>query len=252
MTPRSNAVAAVLVACAVLDAFPAAAVDGEILIDQAKVNSGGVTPGDTAGFPATLSRPGRYKLSGNLAVPPNINGINITANDVSIDLNGFTILSATAGSGIGISAPTESNRIRIANGSITGFSYGFLNLGIGDIVEDMRIVGNSTGIRIETGRIRNSTITNNSAHGILCHGCLIEQNIIAGNGSVGIYDDTAGGGLVLGNIIAGNGNYGLISPDPPLPKTGYGNNILIGNNGSALQGLGIAQLHPNVCEPACP
>ena len=42
---------------AVLAAAPAAAVDGEILINQARATSGGITPGDTAGFPVTISRP---------------------------------------------------------------------------------------------------------------------------------------------------------------------------------------------------
>jgi hypothetical protein len=42
------------------------AEEGEILIDQERALQGRITPGDEPGFPITLSRPGRYKLVGNL------------------------------------------------------------------------------------------------------------------------------------------------------------------------------------------
>ena len=47
-------------------AFDALAVDGVTLIDQNKALAGSVTPGDTPGFPVTISQPGSYRLSGNL------------------------------------------------------------------------------------------------------------------------------------------------------------------------------------------
>ena len=62
-----------------------------IAITQAKANAGNVTPGDTPGFPVTLSRPGSYVLTTNLTVPANKDGINITSYDVTLDLNGFRI-----------------------------------------------------------------------------------------------------------------------------------------------------------------
>jgi hypothetical protein len=64
---------------------------GVITIDQAKAEAGGVTPGDAPGFPVTLSQPGSYRLMGALAVPANTDGIVITAKNVTIDLNGFTV-----------------------------------------------------------------------------------------------------------------------------------------------------------------
>src|SRR5262245_22568311 len=39
--------------------------------------------------PVTISQPGSYRLSSNLNVPSNTNGIEISSNDVTIDLNGF-------------------------------------------------------------------------------------------------------------------------------------------------------------------
>jgi hypothetical protein len=240
---------------AVLLSTPAAAVDGEILINQAGANAGSITPGDTAGFPVTISRPGRYKLSGNLTAPDSVNAIEITANDVTLDLNGFTIRNAVPGSSArAIFADTGFNRTRIVNGTITGFgNYGILTLGFGAVIEDMRIVGNANGMQLgNEARVRNSTIANNSSNGLRCYQCLIEGNVITGNGNAGTFDSNGGGGAVLGNVIVGNASYGLVAPDPPLPKTGYGNNILVGNNSGGLQVLGVTQTHPNVCEPACP
>jgi len=50
-------------------AVPAYAVDGVVLINQSVALSGNVTPGDTPGFPVTISAPGSYRLSSNLIVP---------------------------------------------------------------------------------------------------------------------------------------------------------------------------------------
>ena len=61
-------------------------------IDQNKAMAGNVTPGDTAGFPVTISQPGHYKLTSNLYVPAATQGIVITADNVTLDLNGFGII----------------------------------------------------------------------------------------------------------------------------------------------------------------
>ena len=79
-----------------LFAMPAAAVDGEILINQAKVIAGGITPGDprasrrrSAGRPLQAHRQshragGQERHRGH-------------ADDVTLDLNGFTISSSPPG-----------------------------------------------------------------------------------------------------------------------------------------------------------
>jgi hypothetical protein len=257
MIIRTTALLGATVWCAFFLATPVLAVDGEILINQAAVNAGDITPGDTPGYPATLSRPGRYKLNGNLVAPAATNGIEITAKDVALDLNGFTIRNAVPGSSArAVFALTGADRVRVSNGTITGFgNYGILILGMNGVVEDMRILNNFIGIQLSPGtggRVRNSTIANNTSNGMYCYGCLVQGNIIAGNGNTGLADTNKGGGTIIGNIIVGNTGYGIVAPDPPLPKTGYGNNILTGNNSGGLQALGIAQIHPNLCEPACP
>ena len=50
--------------------------------------AGNVTPGDTPGFPVTISKAGSYRLSGNLTVPnKDTTAILIVADDVTLDLN---------------------------------------------------------------------------------------------------------------------------------------------------------------------
>src|SRR5271166_6095480 len=112
---------------------PARAVDGVSLIDQAHALAGSVTPGDTPGFPVTISLPGTYKLASNLVVPnENTSAIVITSDSVTIDLNGFSILGPTncpsdgtnpttgcthTGSGIGVDSGTAGKlNTRVVNG----------------------------------------------------------------------------------------------------------------------------------------
>lgn len=76
------------------------AVDGVVLIDQNRALAGSVTAGDTPGFPISITQPGSYRLSGNLTAPANTSAINITANNVALDLNGFTVTANIVDVGI--------------------------------------------------------------------------------------------------------------------------------------------------------
>ena len=68
-------------------ARPALGVDGVIEVNQARAIAGGVTAGDTPGFPVTLSREGSYRLTGNLGVGnADTTAILVTSGDVTIDL----------------------------------------------------------------------------------------------------------------------------------------------------------------------
>jgi hypothetical protein len=233
-----------------LTALPAAAVDGEILINQAKINAGGITPGDTAGFPATISRAGHYKLSANLVVPGGVNGIEVTTNDVVIDLNGFTIRSNSPNKIDNAIHAINVNRLRVGNGTITGFAAGIYNLnGRFAVIENTRLIANADGLITQSeAAIRDNTIALGSG-GIDCSAsCLIQGNTITGNQGIGIR--VTEGAVVLGNVIAGNGGYGLA---PDNPRSGYGHNVLVGNHAGGAQVLGVPnQLHPNACDPPCP
>src|SRR6266571_8801026 len=91
-------------------AVPTYAVDGEVLINQNAALAGNVTPGDTPGFPVIISVAGSYKLSGNLTVPDaNTTAILITADNVTIDLNGFSIVGPSVCVGTPVTSCSPSH-----------------------------------------------------------------------------------------------------------------------------------------------
>src|SRR5271154_6656573 len=95
----SNLLLQRIICSSLLVAIPGSlyAVDGVVLINQSSALQGGVTPGDAPGFPVTISQPGSYRLSSNLVVPDsNTNAIEITAEFVTLDLNGFSIVGGSA------------------------------------------------------------------------------------------------------------------------------------------------------------
>src|SRR3954452_24783268 len=64
-----------------------------------------------------INQPGSYYLSANLGVTKT-NGIQINAEGVTLDLNGFQISRASASGGNGIEIAAASHRASIRNGSI--------------------------------------------------------------------------------------------------------------------------------------
>ncbi len=157
---------------------PAQAVDGVTLIDQNKVMAGNVTPGDLPGFPLTISQAGSYRLAGNLTVPnANTNGIEILAQNVSIDLNGFAITGpitcsefpsiacSTSGTGVGIASFVFAN-VMLRNGFIQGMGKDGIFM-LSGIVESVQVNQNAgNGMNIASGIVRDSIARDNGQAGI--------------------------------------------------------------------------------------
>jgi hypothetical protein len=242
--PQLLALATTLLAAAPV----ALAADGQILINQAKAMAGGVTPGDAPGFPVTISQPGSYKLVGNLTVPnENTTAVEITGNDVTLDLNGFAIMGPTVcpysgggacaplGTGVGVLAEAIVNPNRFANGAIqNGTIRGMGSRGI--------LVGGATpGTRID--RIR---AVSNGSDGISASIALVTNSLALNNGDDGISGEVVN---VQGSVAQGNRGYGLHLN----VASGLGSNLLVGNTlGEVAPGSGV-QTSGNVCGIAlCP
>ena len=241
----------------------ASAVDGVVLITQASALAGNVTPGDAPGFPVTLSRSGSYRLASNLTVSSNVNGIEITADGVTLDLNGHTIAGDGSGSGAGIASSPSIRGATVTNGT----------------VRDM----GGQGILLSTGsRLDAITATMNGAEGILTGvGSVLTGCQTLANGSHGIRFGASS--VLTGNVALGNGGAGMrevISSTPPSVRgggslvrdntasrntglglnlgllTGYVNNVLQNNAGSndGAQVSGGVELGTNVCgvDTLCP
>jgi hypothetical protein len=118
-------------------------------------------------FPYPITQSGSYRLTGNLILPagnPNNNAIEVSAPNVTIDLNGYTIqgtgnctqsgtsVSCVTSSNAGISSLATSGVLVVRNGIVRGFGTGISIPGTG-IVESVRVSNSKTGIRIGTNQI---------------------------------------------------------------------------------------------------
>jgi hypothetical protein len=143
--------------------------------------------GDAAAKALTIiNKSGSYVLSKNIVVNKNnVDALDITASNVTLDLQGYTIMVATGFSpNNGINATGQSNVI-IQNGIITGFTNGAAVLaGQTSTVAGITATGNGTGITC----------------GIAC---LAQDDTVQGNTGEGlIFNDTTGG--YLNDILQGN------------------------------------------------
>lgn len=219
---------------ALLLASPVLAVDGVIEINQAKVLAGGVNPNDSPGFPAAIDQPGSYRLTGNLTVPAGLEGLRILADDVTVDLNGFTIAGGGGAIADGIALYGTKN-IEIRNGTVRGFS----RAGIfgGAFATNARILGvralsNFQGLELQ-------------GVGTLVDGCTAVGNLTG----IRVFD----GGMITNSVARGNTSFGLLVE----ANSAYGGNVVTGNNGGdanpQIAGTGL-QIATNVCgtDTICP
>jgi hypothetical protein len=190
--------------------------------------------------------------------------MEVRANEVSLDMGGFTL----AGSGVGRNGITSFNRTLIVqNGTIRGFTLdGVRTIAATLRVERMRVLSNGRhGVAeqypnlpqtpLASATVYLSTISDNVGHGILCStGCRIDNNTITRNGENGAFFTTEGG-LLLGNLIVGNFAFGVFAGVVQLGNIiehefSAGNNAIIGN-GAPVKGI-LLPLRPNACAPqAC-
>ena len=134
------------------------------------------TPIHADDLPLVITESGSYYLAENITFStPDINGITITASDVTIDLNGFTLkgpgtASTWVDTGHGITVDSNlRTRITILNGSVVNWASGIQLITTGVQIRDIKASGNP-------------------AHGIGLGGrSIIERCVTNGNGSVGIY-----------------------------------------------------------------
>jgi parallel beta-helix repeat protein len=163
--------------------------------------------------PCTLTTPGFYYLDRNLTSTGN--GIIVDADDVTIDLMGFTLGSSGALDSQGIVINGRKN-VEIRNGTVRGFNADCIHDALGG--ESYRIIN----LRLENNGIRgiyllgqyhliqNCNITNNgnSGIGLNASGCMITGNVVCKNGLRGIAVGGAGNSLV-GNVVTDNGTHGF-------------------------------------------
>lgn len=278
---------AALVAMLMLAAAECRGEDGVVEINQVRAMAGGITEDDTAGFPVTISESGSYRLTGDLDLrgepePENVIAIDVeaSANQVSIDLNGFAIVGSTAcgeppftcaptGDGAGVRSAVGTY-VTVANGNVTGMGgagvalrgFGMVSdvhashngecgicVGSLGIVEGCTAASNGEeGIGVSSGVVRGNTARDNGRVGLIVRlGTLVWNNTANGNLIGGIVaTDSTVGSLVVGNTVHANGGTGLA-----LELTSaFADNVMSANVGA--QALGGVEIDDNLCDGRVP
>ena len=176
-------------------------------ITQNMAVAGGVTPGDTAGFPVTLSQPGSYKLTSNLFVPEGSIGVHITAANVTLDLNGFSIIGpstctrvsntkavtcAYTGSFAGVAVAYNAAGAMVRGGTVKGFQSGvssYASASVEDITATFNMQGVTFSVSAGTSfRLSGINASYNSGNGIDTGSAIgtIERSQSNHNGGIGI------------------------------------------------------------------
>ena len=185
-------------------------------------------------FPLVIAASGSYRLKSNIVVPDaDTTAISITADDVTLDLNGYTISGPTVcsgepvscaptGSGIGVSSSADG--ITIGNGTIRGMGSRGIRLdGRNAIVERIRARSNGGGgIHVNDAgcRISRNLIADSQSTGIVASAsCIVTENVVRSNTGDGI--DVGNGSVVTNNSIGGNVGSGI---------TSFGANVIVIGN----------------------
>ena len=206
--------------------------DGVIEINQACVPVG-CFAGDDPGFPVEINDSGSYRLTSNLVVSDESDGIFVESGRPTIDFNGFELrgpvtcfaslttddpalldsVNCSGSGGLGIGA-FAGRGYQVRNGTVAGFDNG-LNTPTGSVVENMTVRENTNnGINAlrETVRIHKTTISTNGNDGIAGGAVetrlLVTESIIRANDETGIY---LANGIVRNSLFTLNGDDGVRS-----------------------------------------
>lgn len=234
MATVSRRVRPVVMACGLLLCAAASAQAQKALTHSAALT--GLGGCDAPGYPLTICRPGSYKLTTDLKVPSDSDGVEIQVSLVTVDLNGFSIYrNGTCGSGTGggIRSAPALTAVTVMNGTVSCHGR--------------------NGISLLGGKHRVERVTSiaNNLHGIVIGGDSVVRD---SNASQNAFDgiQASAGSMVLANVVRANGRFGLLLGS----TTGYGTNVLTDNPGELDNPgnvLGGAQMGHNICDgAACP
>lgn len=171
--------------------------DGVLEINSACVNDGCYS-GDEPGFPVEINQSGSFMLTSNLSVNVNTTAILIQSDDVTLDLNGFTISGPvscsampttcnTSGIGVGIDA-SDNDNVTIRNGTVRGMGDEGISVRAGQVLDVTVSENAGTGLILPTEQSRGSRIraVRNGVHGIFSAGHITNSSAL-GNSSYGIF-----------------------------------------------------------------
>jgi hypothetical protein len=201
-----------------------------VQINKVRALAGGVTTGDTAGYPVTISESGSYRLTSDLdisvaASPTSTHVLDVTAPWVTIDLNGFAIKGSndctyTEGAGVtcnlsddggnGIMA-TGQVGLTVKNGTIRGMAHSGIHGSTSARIDGVTLWDNGSTCVLVSGNsyVNNVSATNCNGDGLFFHaGSLVTNSTFRENDIDGVECNT-GHCLYRGNTVVSLGRHGL-------------------------------------------
>jgi parallel beta-helix repeat protein len=162
-------------------------------------------------LPFTITASGSYYLTTNLVGAVAQNGVMIQADDVTLDLNGFT-LAGVPGSSNGIVCAAPRRNLRVLNGSVRNWGVHGIDAGLADNsrFEHLSVLGNG-GRGLHVGAhalVESCQALDNALDGMLAGDAARVSNALAArNGANGIV--VGSGGLLSGCTTEANQLHGI-------------------------------------------
>lgn len=207
----------------------------------------------TKTLPIVISKPGSYILKSNITVPDaNTTAILVQADNVTINLNGFSILGpctggppcSPTGSGNGIDSRTSFNlNTSVLNGTVQGMGAEGISVVNGRLQGVTAVSNGGDGIvMLNPGTVVGCEADDNGQDGILTNSGIVTNSVALENRRYGI-----SGRQLIANFSVGNTVNGLML----LSDGGYSNNVMFANPGGNVAG-GTNMGH-NLCNGSlCP
>lgn len=167
--------------------------------------------------PYTISSQGSYYATANLIATGSNGGITISADNVTLDLNGFALVGGGSGSVAGISVPSAHKNILIRNGTVRGWTNGGISASnaTNSVVQGIRLSNNSassTFFNVSALSLGNgSTVKdcfvaqNSNSHGISVGNACTVTGCEARANSDGVGIRAVDKCVIIGNISDSNG-----------------------------------------------
>ena len=139
-------------------------------------------PGD-ANTAILINEPGSYYLTGDIVVTGQKDGIRVSADHVSIDLNGYRLIGPGNLTSVGIVCNGSRINFTLRNGTLTGWGYASLNIGgfmRHCLFEDLTLTNNPAG-NLEQNDVDHSIFRNIRVKGSGEVGIAMGDNCVMSN-----------------------------------------------------------------------
>lgn len=162
-------------------------------------------------LPVTLSNAGSYYFTTNLSGLSGAHGVTVSASDVTLDLNGFSLIGV-AGALTGVTSTAPALALTVRNGTIRNWPGGAVGVAGADArLEGLNIYSNGGAFAVVAGaqaRVRDCTVAQNAAGASVAQGGTVSGCVVRHNAGVGL--QTGEGSSVGKCIVMGNGGHGIV------------------------------------------